>query len=200
MKLLGNQKKGLLFVISAPAGTGKNTLVDRLKREFHCVTESVSFTTRPPRIGEENGVHYHFVSLKVFRKKVEGDEFLEHAHVFDHDYGTSKAEIQKSQKEGRHVVLVIDTQGALFLKKKVEGVFIFIEPPSLGELKRRLMSRKTESGEMIEKRLEWAKEEMKAAKHYDYLIVNEDLEIAYQVLRAIFIAEEHRTRKKGVEK
>lgn len=200
MKLLGNCSKGLLFVISAPAGTGKNTLVDRLKKEFHCVVESVSFTTRSPREGEVNGKHYYFISQNEFQKKVKNGVFLEHAHLFDHDYGTSKEEILKLQKEGKHVVLVIDTQGALFLKKNVGGVFIFIEPPSLEELRRRLTCRKTESDEMLEKRLGWAKEEMKAAKHYDYLIVNEDLETAYQVLRSIFIAEEHRTRKKGVEK
>jgi guanylate kinase len=199
MKLLGNQPNGLLFVVSAPAGTGKNTLVDRLKKEFSCITESVSFTTRKARLGEENGRHYHFVSLEEFQDKVKKNEFLEHAHLFDHDYGTSKEEIQKAQDAGKHVVLVIDTQGALFLMKKVTGIFIFIAPPSLEELRRRLDVRKTENPEMIEKRLTWAKEEMKAAKHYDYLIVNEDLEIAYQVLRAIFVAEEHRIRKKGVK-
>jgi guanylate kinase len=195
MKQLCNQKKGLLFVISAPAGTGKNTLVDRLRKEFPCVKESVSFTTRPPRVGEIEGEHYHFVSDEEFQKKVKNSEFIEHAHLFDHDYGTSKEDILEAQKEGKHIVLVIDTQGALLLKKKVDGIFIFIEPPSLEELRRRLSNRKTDSKEMIEKRLLWAKEEMKLALHYDYCIVNEDLEIAYQVLKSIFIAEEHRNRK-----
>ncbi len=200
MKFLNSPKTGLLFVISAPAGTGKNTLVNRLKKEFTSIAESVSFTTRPPREGEVDGIHYHFVSPREFQKKVKNGEFLEHAQLFDHDYGTSKEEIRRLQKEGKDVVLVIDTQGALFLKQHVEGIFIFIEPPSLEELRRRLILRKTESDAMLEKRLLWAKEEMKAALLYDYLIVNEDLEIAYQVLRSIFIAEEHRIRKKGGEK
>lgn len=190
--LLGDRKKGLTFVVSAPAGTGKTTLVQRLVQEFPPIIASISYTTRQPREGEMQGVHYHFITEKEFEAKISAQEFLEYVKLYGTYYGTSRQWIQEQQERGKHVVLVIDTQGALQLKGHLPAVFIFICPSSLNSLQERLIQRQTETPEMIEKRLTWAKIELKAARQYDYQIVNDDLEIAYQVLRSIFIAECHR--------
>lgn len=194
-KLLGNRSEGLIFVLSAPAGTGKTTLVKMLKEEFSCVTGSVSCTTRAPRPDEVEGRDYHFLSKEAFEAKIAAGDFLEHANVFGNYYGTSREYVLKKQQEGKHVILVIDTQGAMQIKGKIPAVFVFVSPPSLEELKVRLTKRKTESEEVIAQRLSWAEKEMAQAKHYDYQIINEDLDIAYAVLRSIVIAEENRNRE-----
>lgn len=194
MKVLGELKKGLVFVVSAPAGTGKTTLVRMLQKEFDCVVESVSFTTRLPRPTEVPGRDYHFISLAAFEQKIEEGEFLEHAKVFGAYYGTSRKFLEQQQNLGKHVVLVIDTQGAMYLKGKLDAVFIFIQPPSMNVLKERLSARKSESSDAIEERLQWAKKEMALAAYYDYQIVNDQLTTAYEILRSILIAEEHRNR------
>lgn len=193
-RLLGGRKEGLIFVVSAPAGTGKTTLVRMLTEEFACVIESVSYTTRPARANEVPGRDYHFISQAEFEKKIAEKDFLEYAKVFDRYYGTSKSDVAKFQKEGKHVVLVIDTQGALQLMGKLNAVFIFIQPPHIMELRKRLENRKSESAEAIEQRLSWAEKEIALAPRYDYLIVNDNLKTAYETLRAIVIAEEHRTK------
>lgn len=195
-KLLGNHKPGLLFVLSAPAGTGKTTLVQRLVQEFPCVKASISCTTRLPRKGEINGVHYWFVSKEVFDQRVKEDAFLEYVNLYGDCYGTPKNWVEEQLQAGKHVVLVIDTQGGLELRKKENAVFIFIRPPSLNVLKERLMNRKTESEEAIEQRLAWAEKEIREGQTYHYEIVNDDLEIAYQVLKSILIAEEHKLIKR----
>lgn len=194
MKLLGTLDLGLVFVVSAPAGTGKTTLVRMLTEEFDCVAESISYTTRPIRRGEVEGSDYHFIDETEFKKKINQGDFLEYARVFDHFYGTSRKTVEEKLSSGKHVALVIDTQGAMQLKKTLKATYIFIRPPNLEELKRRLHGRKSDTQEAIDKRLSWAEKEIKAAKFYDYLIVNENLKMAYEVLRAIFIAEEHRNR------
>ena len=182
-------------MISAPAGTGKSTLVDMILGEFSdVVAESCSCTTRKARPGEISEKHYEFLSIEEFESKMEAKEFLEHAKVFGNYYGTRKSEVESLQKAGKHVVLVIDTQGAMQIQGKVPAVFIFISPPSMEELKRRLFKRRTETEEKIAERLEWAKHELELAPKYDYHIVNDDLAITYQVLRSIFIAEEHKKR------
>lgn len=191
-KLLGNFEKGLIFVISAPAGTGKTTLVKELLKEFSCVKTTVSFTTRLPRNGEVNGVDYNFISVQEFKKKIENGEFLEYVELYGDFYGTSKNNIETLQNQGNHVILVIDTQGGLRLKKMMNATLIFVMPPSLEELGKRLYKRKSESPDVIEKRLEWAKHEIEDAGHYDYKIVNDNLKTAYETLRSILIAEEHR--------
>lgn len=191
-KLLGNVQQGLVFVISAPAGTGKTTLVDKLAKEFPSVVRSISYTTRLPRLGEVEGDHYHFIKRDEFESMIEDDLFLEHVRLYDDYYGTSRHWVLEQQRQGKHVILVIDTQGAMRLKGALKAVFIFISPPSLEELSKRLERRKTETSETLEKRLSWAKFELAAARYYDYQVVNDDLETAYQVLRSIFIAEEHR--------
>jgi guanylate kinase len=189
-----SKKKGLIFVVSAPAGTGKTTLVRKLLDEFPNVIESISYTTRPIRPGEVSGRDYHFVSVGEFKKRVEEGEFLEHAKVFDHYYGTSRKTVAFEQEAGKHVILVIDTQGAMDLKNHLDAIFIFISPPSLEELKKRLHKRRSESEEAIEFRLSWAEKEISLAPKYDYHIVNDELETAYDALRSILIAEEHKNR------
>ncbi|MFI5334360.1 MAG: guanylate kinase, partial [Chlamydiales bacterium] len=125
-------KKGLVFVLSAPAGTGKTTLVRMLREEFHNIVESVSCTTRPPRHGEVSGRDYHFISEKEFEKRIESGDFLEYAQVFGCFYGTSKSFVMEEVEKGKHVFLVIDTQGAESLRqKKFQATFIFLSPPSL---------------------------------------------------------------------
>lgn len=197
-KLLGNLSRGLVFVISAPAGTGKTTLVKMLKEEFPCVVESISCTTRQPRSGEIDGKDYHFLTLEQFKAKVQVDDFVEHAEVFGNLYGTSREYLLLEQAKGNHVILVIDTQGAMQIKKAVEATFIFLSPPSMEALRERLYNRKTESTAEAEVRLSVAKEEMALIHRYDYCIVNEDLQTAYQVLRSILIAQERRIKKEEI--
>lgn len=185
-------KKGIIFVVSAPAGTGKTTLVRMLQDEFPNVIESISFTTRQPRSQEIPGKDYYFISHQEFKQKIEEGEFLEHAKVFGQYYGTSKKFLAEQQEKGNHVILVIDTQGALFLKEKIDAIFIFIRPPCLEVLKERLLARKSESEEAMNERLNWAEKEMECIPAYHYEIVNDRLDHAYDVLRSIVIAETHR--------
>lgn len=192
MQLVGNQGRGRIFVVSAPAGTGKTTLVQMLVSEFSSVKESVSVTTRPPRGNEIPGVHYSFVTQDAFEAGIASGDFLEHAKVFGEYYGTSQSHLEREIEQGNHVVLVIDTQGALQLMKKISAVFIFIRPPSIEELRLRLERRQTETPEKIAERLTWAEQEMEVGKQYDYEFVNEDLTVAYEVLRSIVIAEQHK--------
>lgn len=188
------QKKGLIFVISAAAGTGKTTLVDMLEQGLPYVERNISFTTRAPRSGEIPGKHYHFLSNEEFKKRAAAGYFIEHVELYGHLYGTALETLTEIQGRGHHAILVIDTQGALNLMKVLKAVFIFLFPPSLEDLKARLLKRQTEDTEAIETRLSWAQQEFQAAKEYDYCIENRDLESAHEVLRSIILAEEHRTK------
>jgi guanylate kinase len=190
--LLGNRKRGLLVIVSAPAGTGKTTLVKMLTDEFPNIIQSVSFTTRSPRGEEKNELDYHFVSSEEFEEMIKNNRFLEYALIYREYYGTDSQWVEKQLNSGKHVVLVIDTQGGLQLKGKIPGVFVFIEPPSMEVLKQRLEKRNTEPKAKIAERLEWAKKEIESGRQYDYRIINDDLKTAYQVLRSIVIAEEHK--------
>ena len=191
--LLGKTKEGLIFIVSAPAGTGKTTLAQRLVQEFPSIIASISYTTRQPREGEIQGQHYHFITQSEFDAKIAAADFLEYVTLYGTYYGTSRQWIKEQVQQGRHVLLVIDTQGALKIKEQLPAILIFIRPPSLEMLRQRLVQRQTESSEMIEKRLEWARLELEVAQQYDYQVVNDDLDIAYQVFKSIFIAECHRT-------
>ena len=129
-KLLGNLPKGFVFVLSAPAGTGKTTLVRMLSQEFPCIVESISCTTRPPRPGEVDGKDYHFLTKEEFEEKVGQGDFLEYAEVFGYHYGTSLSFVHKQQEMGNHVFLVIDTQGAMQLKKEAFSCDVYFSQPS----------------------------------------------------------------------
>lgn len=195
-KVLGNLSYGHLFIVSAPAGTGKTTLVRLLTQEFPSVVESISCTTRLPRPGEVEGKDYFFLTREAFEEKRKRGDFLESAEVFGHFYGTCKEFVEEQRKHGKHVILVIDTQGAAFLQsQKIEATYIFIAPPDLDVLKERLLGRKTENQKERDERLSWARKEMQCAGSYNYLIVNSELMAAYEVLKSILIAEEHKVTK-----
>ena len=185
------RKKGVLFVISGPSGVGKGTINKMLFDEFDgYVAFSVSATTRGPREGEIDGTHYFFISRQEFENRIANNEFLEHAEYAGNCYGTPRSYVLKLLDEGVSVILEIDLQGAVQVKERMpESVSIFILPPSFEELECRLRGRGTETPEKIEKRLAAAKHEMDMAYTYDYRIVNDDLEEAYQQLRSIFLKE-----------
>ncbi len=193
-KLLGNLKKGIIFVISSPSGAGKSTLVEMLLKEFPAdLARSITCTTREPRITEQKGKDYFFLSRDEFLAKQRESEFLEFAEVFGNYYGTLKKNVDEILQQGKHVLLVIDTQGAKQMAQlRDDARFIFISPPSMEELQRRLHSRETETKTTMERRLQRARIELSEKIHYDYQIINDDLKTAYQVLRSIIIAEEHK--------
>lgn len=192
--LLGNKEKGLIFIVSAPAGTGKTTLVQKLVSEFPSIAASISYTTRKPREGERHGVHYFFIDEEEFKNKILAGEFLEYVQLHGVFYGTSGQWMEDQLNKGKHVVLVIDTQGASKVRGQCQAISIFIHPPNLETSRSRLILRKTEKIEEIEKRVEWAESELAVAKQFDYQFINDDLEVAYQIFKSIFIAECHRTR------
>ncbi len=190
------KKKGLLFVVSAPSGAGKTTLCRAMVRIFPGLHHSISFTTRPPRPGEENGRDYHFTSPEDFQRMIDAGELAEWAEIYGHRYGTSKATLERIQDEGRDVILDIDGQGARQLRDQdLQAIFIFILPPSWEELKRRLSLRKTEPEAALEERLRKARAEMAESRWYDYIIINHKLEKAQEQLQAIILAEHCRRER-----
>jgi len=188
---------GKLFVISAPSGAGKTTMLKRVMARVPALAFSISHTTRPPRPGEKDGVDYHFVSRDTFLEMIDQGLFLEYAEVHDNIYGTSHAAISRQLEEGLDVILDIDVQGAAILRAKgqVEAVHIFVSPPSLGELERRLRGRGTESEEVIRVRLHNAATEMQAAGDYEYQIINDSLDEAVNLLTSIILAERARAHR-----
>ena len=190
--LLRPMSRGLLFVISAPAGAGKTTLAQRLTKTFSGIVQAPSVTTRPKRAGEVDGVDYHFVSKEVFAQREARGEFLEHIELHGNLYATSKLEIEKLRASGQHVVLVIDTRGALVLKKSLDPTLIFIKPPSFEVLKERLVGRGSEDEQMLQRRLQWAKKEMADEPQFHYSIVNDQIDDAFNVLASIVVAESHK--------
>jgi guanylate kinase len=185
---------GTLFVVAAPSGAGKTSLVKKLLATTPDVVVSVSHTTRPMRPGEQDGVDYHFVSVDEFEKMVEDAAFLEHALVFDRYYGTSEAQVRKNLAEGRDVILEIDWQGARQVRKLVENcVSIFILPPSRDVLEQRLRSRAQDSEEVIARRTREAIGEMEHYAEFDYLLVNDDFDKTLEAFRCIVSGERLRT-------
>ena len=184
-----NKHPGKLFIISGPSGAGKDTIAKRILEETE-LEFSVSMTTRSPREGEIDGVHYYFVDEEAFVKNIEAGGFLEHAQVYGNRYGTPKGPILERLEKGIDVLLDIEMQGALQIKENYpDGVFIFILPPSMAELRKRLTGRGTESPEAIEMRLSKTLSEIEYVDKYDYLVVNGVLEEAVNRVKAIIIAE-----------
>lgn len=180
------ESEGILIVISAPSGAGKTTLCHALTKRFPALQESVSYTTRPPREGEVDGVDYHFVSVELFRQMASENAFAEWAEVHGNFYGTALSTINKAREDGIDMLLDIDCQGAKSLKDRgVQGVFVFVLPPSMEELRRRLESRSSDEMDVIERRISRAAEEIKEARWYDYIIVNDRLEQAQELLASI---------------
>ena len=187
---------GLMFVVSAPSGAGKTTLCGALLRIFPELHFSVSHTTRPPRPGEMDGRDYYFIDPEHFQQMVQKGEFAEWAEIYGCRYGTSMGHLETVLAEGRDVLLDIDAQGARQLReKRMSGIFIFILPPSLRELERRLSSRETEGPKVREGRLSKAKAEIAEARWYDYLVVNDELEKAQKKMKAIILAEKSRCER-----
>ena len=181
---------GILLVVSAPSGTGKTTLCHRLVSEFESISFSVSYTTRPLRGGEQDGVDYHFVDDATFDEMVAHDQFAEWAPVHDHRYGTSKEMVEQSLAAGRDLVFDIDYKGGnqLIAAYSQDTAAIFVLPPSMEELERRLRARGTDAADVVDRRLHKAREELGHFADYHYLVVNDDLETAYGDVRSIYRA------------
>ena len=185
-------RKGMLLVISGPSGTGKGTLIERLMKEDPTLVFSVSATTRAPRPGEIDGVHYHFVTNERYDELVAENAFVEYANVHGNRYGTLRSEVYERLERGENVVLDIDVQGALnVIASEKEKVSIFILPPSMQELRSRLTGRGTESAQDVERRLHNAVWEISQKDKYQYKVINDDLESCLHTLQAIIEAEKH---------
>jgi len=183
-----------VFIISAPSGSGKSTLVNELRRAVDRLDFSISYTTRPPRGSEQNGREYYLVSRQEFERMLAADEFLEHADVFGHYYGTAKRFLREAQARDNDLLLDIDVQGAAQIKQKMpEAVSVFVLPPSREELERRLRRRSQAehmaSEEVIQRRLHTASKEIENWPKYDYILVNDRLEYSIDQLKAIVLCE-----------
>jgi guanylate kinase len=184
-------RRGLMLVLSSPSGAGKTTLSRMLLADDKRVELSISVTTRPRRPGEIDGRHYHFISKARFESMVKKGELLEYATVFDHSYGTPRAPVEKALRAGRDVLFDIDWQGTQQLREKVRNdlVSVFVLPPSIPELERRLHSRAQDDNDVIHTRMAKAADEMSHWAEYDYIVVNNDLDRAFAEVRAILAAE-----------
>jgi guanylate kinase len=191
-------RQGLLFVLSAPSGGGKTSLCQRVVAELSGVVQSVSYTTRPPRPEERDGREYHFITLQAFQQCCDHKAFLECAQVHEHWYGTSRQQIETATHAGLDVLLAIDVQGAMQLRTRdVEAVHIFVLPPSWAELEARLRARGSEAESTLARRLAVAQQELAHYTAYDYVIINNQLDQATAVLKAIIMAERHRVARVG---
>ena len=192
--------KGLLFIVSAPSGAGKTTLVERLVEQTPRLTMSRSYTSRPAREGEIDGVDYNFVSRSAFEQMVGRGEFLEWAEVFGNLYGTCAADTDRMLNGGRDVVLVIDVQGARKVRQQgIESTTVFVMPPSFEVLEQRLRGRSKDPEEAIQRRLQVAREEVASFAEYDFVVINDELTAAVERLRGIVIAERARLERMRAE-
>ena len=188
------KREGLTIILSAPSGAGKTSLCRELFKIFPDIRESISFTTREPRPGEIEGEEYHFVSTEEFTRMADEDAFAEWAWVHGNMYGTALSTLEEARKNGIDLVLDIDCQGALKLKEQFDGgTYIFILPPSMEELRRRLEARSSDAREIIERRILRAADEIKEARWYDYIIINDDFEVACRELSAIVVSHRRKT-------
>lgn len=183
-------EKGLLIVVSGASGTGKGTVCKKILSDMPKIFYSISATTRQPRHDEIDGVEYFFISREEFQKWIDEDKFLEYAEVYGNFYGTPIHKIEERLNRGENVLLEIDTQGALNVMKKCpEGIYIFLLPPSLEELKNRINTRGTETPESFEQRFNAAKAEISLGKKYQYAVVNDSVDTAVEKIKAIILAE-----------
>jgi len=182
-----NCESGAIIVLSGPSGAGKSTLLNEVIYDIGECYFSISTTTRPIREGESNGIHYHFVSEEEFKQDIEDDMFLEYAYVHGNYYGTSIKPVKRALKTGKLVIFDIDVQGNAVVTKRLGDITtsVFISPPTLSELKNRLETRKTDTQEVIDGRVLMAKKEIQRICEYDYLIINDNLDEAADVLRTI---------------
>ncbi|MES2055885.1 MAG: guanylate kinase [Pseudomonadota bacterium] len=197
----GFKRRGVLFVLSSPSGAGKSTIARKLLAAEPELSMSVSYTTRPPRPGEVDGVDYHFVDLDTFREMATNHEFLEWAHVFDHRYGTPKAQVWHVLEQGRDILFDIDWQGAQQLHQLAGGdvVRVFILPPSMPILRERLENRATDTMAVINARMDRAANEVSHWDGYDYVLVNDDVEQCFDCVKTILAAERlKRSRQTGI--
>jgi guanylate kinase len=191
--------RGMLIVVSSPSGGGKGTLIDRVLRTVPGIGYSVSFTTRAPRGTEQNGREYFFVDQPTFEAMIERGEFLEWANVYGHLYGTHCAQVEKERATGRDVILEIDVQGAASIRRKIpDAVSIFILPPSFELLRERLVHRATDSAADLERRLRGAASEVEQYAHFQYVILNDDVNRASQQLASVIYAERARCDRQKV--
>lgn len=184
-----SQRKGLMLILSSPSGAGKTTLTRRLLADDNDILMSVSATTRASRTGEVEGKDYYFVSQDTFKEMVNNDQMLEHATVFENSYGTPREPVEKALQSGKDIIFDIDWQGAQQISGQEGVVRIFILPPSINELKNRLKSRAQDSEEVISKRMSEAKNEISHWEAYNYVLVNDDLDKTYAMLKTILEAE-----------
>lgn len=185
-----NERRGKLIVVSGPSGAGKSTVIKKVMERRSDLCFSVSATTRKPRDGEVDGVHYFFVTGTEFDRMIGDDELLEHAEYNRDNYGTPRAYVEEKRRAGMHVLLDIEVQGARQVRERVpEAIKIFVIPPSLQVLEQRLRGRDTEDEEQIQRRLARARGEYREADFYDYVVINDDLEVAASELNAIITAE-----------
>jgi guanylate kinase len=197
----GFKRRGVLFVLSSPSGAGKSTIARKLREDQPALVVSVSYTTRPMRPGEVDGVDYHFVDLETFRTMVANHEFLEWAHVFGHRYGTPKAQVWNVLEQGRDILFDIDWQGAQQLHQLAGGdiVRVFILPPSMAELRTRLERRATDTPEVIDARMDRAANEVSHWDGYDYVLVNDNVDQCFECVTTILAAERlKRSRQTGI--
>jgi len=195
MKRILEPQEGQLFVISAPSGTGKNTIIEMVRKDLKGLGYSISHTTRAPRKGEIDGVHYYFIGKKQFEKMIQAQEFVEWAVVYDQLYGTSISSVRSAQVSGKDVLLDLDLQGARQIKKRFpDSTSIFIVPPSLQTLRERLEKRSSYDGTNIGLRMTEAVQEIRECRNFDFLIVNDDIRQAVREVEAVIVAVKAQTK------
>jgi len=187
--------KGLLIVLSGPSGVGKGTVCTALRPRMPKLIYSVSATTRSPRAGEENGVNYFFKTKEQFAEMIAADQLLEYAEYVGNFYGTPRDFVEQTLASGKDIILEIEVQGALKVKEKFpEGIFVFLLPPSMDELKDRIRGRGTENPDIISHRMSVAEDEINLMRHYDYAVVNDEIDLACKRIESIIMAEHCKIR------
>ncbi|HKL94331.1 MAG TPA: guanylate kinase [Clostridia bacterium] len=187
---------GILFIISGFSGAGKGTILKEVFAQMPDLKFSVSATSREPRVDEENGIHYYFISEQMFEKYIENDAFIEYTRTFNNYYGTLKSEIENPLREGRDVLFDINVTGAKSMKEKYpDAITVFVTPPTLSDLRIRLMGRKSETMESLDRRIAEAKTEIADMKNYDYIIVNDDINKCAKALISIIKSAKYQTKR-----